>query len=487
MTQKLNKPTELAIQKIVNLLSKDPEKWEQPWQNMSILPHNPISGTKFKGINMISLIFNERYMSSRTDTPIQDPRWCTYKQAEAVGYPVKKGEKSIASVLSYHKEEIVSYKDKDYNLYKKLDRTALFKELILNNASQKQHLFNVLYKHTNSTISMFKTLQLVDNGVEMKGVKYVAVTHHMFNFTQLQNAPEYVKPIKTWNEFESAEKILKNSEVPIKHDRINNAYYSPMFKDIHLPAKELFKTQEGYYGTALHELAHATVDLGVKRPFDVGLYHHDNTIRAKEELVAELAAVFTCAEIELNYDTPNHVSYVKSWLDVVKEEPSVLLDSIKIANEVATFCLNLEHAHTHTNQYVEPVEKATIYLTKSTEGVQLYDNPQLLTKELLPKLKAYCQQTKDSLLLYVPKEDLTGDIFDEKVSTLENSLGFGDVTITKFENIHNARQVLSNLQNMANNKQLTVTDVNNEILSQKSPTQQPQVELEQTKTSGFSR
>jgi putative DNA primase/helicase len=81
----------------------------------------------------------------------------------------------------------------------------------------------------------------------------------VFNAKQIDGIPAY-KP-KEYTPFEAAqagEEILKNSGARISHDQADRAFYSRGSDSIHLPPKDAFKDTAGYYGTALHELAHWT-------------------------------------------------------------------------------------------------------------------------------------------------------------------------------------------------------------------------------------
>ena len=56
----------------------------------------------------------------------------------------------------------------------------------------------------------------------------------------------------------AGEQILKNSGACIAHYQADRAFYNRAQDSIHLPPKDAFKDAAGYYGTALHELAHWT-------------------------------------------------------------------------------------------------------------------------------------------------------------------------------------------------------------------------------------
>jgi len=96
----------------------------------------------------------------------------------------------------------------------------------------------------------------------------------------------------------SGERILANSGAKITHDQRDSAFYRPSTDSIHLPPKEAFNDAPGYYGTALHELAHWTGHPSrLNRPTLNDSYRFGDLNYAKEELRSELASVFIAAEV----------------------------------------------------------------------------------------------------------------------------------------------------------------------------------------------
>ena len=81
-----------------------------------------------------------------------------------------------------------------------------------------------------------------------------------------------------------------------------------------------------------------SIDLGI----DLTKYGVDKHIRAKEELRAELSAVFTCAELEINYNVQNHANYINSWLKIFKEDKSELWSALSDSSKVADLIIDYE-------------------------------------------------------------------------------------------------------------------------------------------------
>jgi hypothetical protein len=141
----------------------------------------------------------------------------------------------------------------------------------------------------------------------------------------------------------SGERILANSGAKIAHDQRDSAFYSRSSDSIHLPLKETFKDAPGYYGTALHELAHWTGHPSrLNRPTLNDSYRFGDLNYAKEELRAELASVFIAAEVGVPHDPANHAAYVGSWIKALKEDKNEIFRAAHDASAATDFVLSLE-------------------------------------------------------------------------------------------------------------------------------------------------
>ncbi|MBB3175457.1 hypothetical protein FHR90_003313 [Endobacter medicaginis] len=76
--------------RIIGALEQGTLPWRQPWDpgraGHDMRPRNVASGRLYRGINILLLAMDERAWSSG------DHRWCTYEQARANGWQVRKGE-----------------------------------------------------------------------------------------------------------------------------------------------------------------------------------------------------------------------------------------------------------------------------------------------------------------------------------------------------------------------------------------------------------
>jgi len=183
-----------------------------------------------------------------------------------------------------------------------------------------------------------------DEPDEGRGNPLVHRVYTVFNAKQIEGIPEWTPKHRTVFEVvEAAEQILKNSGATILHDQADRAFYNRSSDSIHLPPKQAFKDAAGYYGTALHELAHWTGHPSrLDRATLNETYRFGDISYAKEELRAELASVFLAAERGIPHDPEQHAAYVGSWIKTLKEDKNEIFRSAHDASRAADFLLALE-------------------------------------------------------------------------------------------------------------------------------------------------
>jgi antirestriction protein ArdC len=123
----------------------------------------------------------------------------------------------------------------------------------------------------------------------------------------------------------------------------DKAYYQPSTDAIRMPAFQQFDRPESYYATLLHELAHWTgADTRLARGFGLSKRFGDDHYAA-EELIAELAAAFLCADLGLSdAPRPDHASYLASWLRVLKADNKAIFKAASLAEKAAGFLHGLQ-------------------------------------------------------------------------------------------------------------------------------------------------
>lgn len=280
--------------RLIKQLEEGTAPWQKPWEpGSSRMPHNPVSGTRYKGANALWLAMQQR----------TDPRWMTYKQAQSVNAQVQKGEKG--TLVQYWKFT---------DTIPKLDDKG--KPVLDDNGKKKMITVKLDHPKVFSAV--------------------------VFNAEQIQGLPPLeVKATKPdWERHERAENILQAMSVPIKHDQADGAFYRPSTDSIHLPERSQFPSADNYYATALHEAGHST---GHKSRLDRDLTgRFGSESYAKEELRAEIASLMIGDELQIGHDPGQHAAYVKSWVKVLKDDPKEILRAAKDAESISSYLLSHE-------------------------------------------------------------------------------------------------------------------------------------------------
>jgi antirestriction protein ArdC len=236
--------------KIVAALEAGIAPWRRPWDpnacGASTTPVNVATGHRYRGVNLFVLGMSPHAFTSG------DPRWCSYRQAAARGWQVRKGEKATP-VYFYKPIEIE-------------DKTA-------------------------------------DRGRETRCIPMLR-TFSVFHASQIDGVPALTPPTATKTvpeRVKDVELIIQASGVPVQIGG-NRAFYSPALDVIQVPLDEAFHGPEQRAVVVLHELAHASGhSTRLNRDLSGGF---GSVLYAKEELRAELASVAVGSMIGLPCDIP---------------------------------------------------------------------------------------------------------------------------------------------------------------------------------------
>ena len=125
---------EIVTRKLIEELEKGTAPWQKPWDTTGFLPYNPVSGTRYRGSNLLWLMVQNR----------PDARWMTYKQAEKLGAQVRKGEKGTqVQYWKFHQEmekrdengnTVLDKNGKPVKVTVPLDRPVVFSAYVFNAA-----------------------------------------------------------------------------------------------------------------------------------------------------------------------------------------------------------------------------------------------------------------------------------------------------------------------------------------------------------------
>lgn len=265
---------------IITALETGVKPWVCPWQRvpgMSGLPSNYATGTAYSGMNIMLL------WCSASKQGFGDSRWMTYKQAQAIGGQVRKGEHGTTAIFY----------------------TTLEKE------SEEGEIDH---------IPMLKTFTV-------------------FNVEQIDGLPltaEAVSPVETFEPLPQAEKLFHNSGATII-EKGQNAFFRPSTDEVWLPERRLFSDAANFYATGLHEMIHWSggkirLNREMKGKFGSEGY-------AAEELVAELGSAFLMADLGIVGEV-QHESYIASWLKALKNDRRYIFKAASAASKAHRFLMD---------------------------------------------------------------------------------------------------------------------------------------------------
>jgi len=279
---------------IVASLEQGVRPWIRPWNAEHAagritrpLRHN---GQPYSGINILML------WASASAQGFVAPIWMTFNQALELNAHVRKGEKG--SLVVYANRITKTEQDTDGN---DVEREIPF----------------------------------------MKG-------YTVFNVEQIDGLPEiyYARLEPKFSAPERiahAEAFFTATGAAIRYGG-NRAYYTQDGDRIQMPAIESFRDAEAFYSTLAHETAHWTKHPGrLDRDFSRSKFGDEGY--AREELVAELASAFLCADLELTPEVrEDHAQYIASWLTVLKDDKRAIFSAAAHAQRAVDFLHGLQPA-----------------------------------------------------------------------------------------------------------------------------------------------
>jgi len=149
-------------------------------------------------------------------------------------------------------------------------------------------------------------------------------------------APAAAPEGRDWSDYADALAWFDAVPAEVRHGGAQ-AFYAVNTDRIALPERENFRSPEAYLSTRAHETVHWTKH-ETRLARDFGHVRWGDEGYAMEELVAELGAAFTMAEIGLQPAIrEDHAPYIASWLKVLTKDPSALLTAAAKASDALEF------------------------------------------------------------------------------------------------------------------------------------------------------
>jgi len=297
--------------RIVAELEEGRLPWVQPWDSSAVLaglPCNASSGRAYSGINILLLwhaLFEGGFSAQR---------WLTFKQAEALGGHVRKGERGVT----------VCYADRF------TPKDARGGNEGVGGAAGGSSGHGASGGGDAST----------GGGDEVRQVAFLK-RFTVFNVAQCDDLPEHL--YQAAGEEQRADVVtIPEAEALIAASgaRISigapHACYIPGADRIEMPMQSAFLEPINFFRTVLHELGHWTGHGSRLDRDQTGRF--GSVSYGREELVAELCSAFTCAALGI-VPTVRHADYIGCWLEVLKADNRAIFRAASQASKAADYLL----------------------------------------------------------------------------------------------------------------------------------------------------
>lgn len=170
-------------------------------------------------------------------------------------------------------------------------------------------------------------------------------TQAVFNVEQTSLKVPETKPIDTtkiFNPVKEAEAIVKAfKSCPTINHGGDSAYYRPSTDQIQMPHQKDFRSEESYYGTLFHEMVHSTGHKSrlARKGVAGSVLGKTKADYSYEELIAEFGACFlqSSCNILTKPERENAAAYLKNWVKVLKDDPTMLMKAAGEAEKAVKF------------------------------------------------------------------------------------------------------------------------------------------------------
>ena len=285
---------------IIEQIRQGTAPWQKPWApGERVMPMNVDTDRSYRGGNSLHLASVQQEMG------YGDVRWGTYRQIQARGGQVRKGERG--TILSFQDKKRIAVTDERGRPRRDAEGKKVYRYEKLKAPFVRQYT--------------------------------------VFNAEQADGLPERSNPTPEplWKVHQEAERVMEDVGVPVRHVQGDRAYYHMKRDEIVLPERGQFPSANHYYQTALHELGHSTghkdrmnretLIEGIDGGFGSPQY-------AREELRAEISAMMTGERVGVGHDPSRGAAYVEGWIQALEEDPREIRRAAADAQKISDFVLD---------------------------------------------------------------------------------------------------------------------------------------------------
>ncbi len=263
--------------------------WVQPWGTPDAeaplaMPRNAATSRQYSGINILILwgaVVRHGYPGQH---------WLTFRQAQALGGTVRKGERGTTVV------------------------------------------------YADRFVPEDERRRASESGEEPGSIAFLK-RYTVFNTAQCEGLPEEIAitapPPPPGMIEPQVEALIEATGIDFRIGG-NRAFYVPALDYVQVPPPQAYFEPINWHRTALHELGHATGHASrLARDFSGGF---GTKAYALEVLVAEMSAAFCCASLGI-VPTVRHADYIGSWLEVLREDNRAIVRAASQASRAADWLL----------------------------------------------------------------------------------------------------------------------------------------------------
>ena len=264
-------------------------EWRMPWHHSGAPTMRPanVTGRRYAGINRLVLWATAEAQGYTSGT------FGTYQQWKGIGGQVRKGESGVHVVLWKRIEsrngDADAGSDADTDTGDEGRARCFARSFVVFNRDQ---------------------VDLADAGV-------------------VREAP----PVDT--SITEALAFLSRAGIPIEYG-LHDAHYCADIDKVFMPERTAFDSDLDLVSTLAHEIAHGSGHAARLARETLRDYHKERSIRAREELVAEICSAMIMADLGLACTPrPDHAAYLASWLSILRHDVRAIFTAAAQAQAAA--------------------------------------------------------------------------------------------------------------------------------------------------------
>ncbi|QKC73156.1 ArdC family protein [Mesorhizobium loti] len=258
-------------EEIIAAIEAGAGEYVMPWHHdgtATARPTNVASGKAYRGVNTLAL------WAAAHSAGYPTGLWGTYRQWQALGAKVRKGERSTTVVFW---GQIGGKTDEDSD----------------------------------------------DDSSDGERRRLFARGYSVFNCAQVEGyEPEPAVARSEEERVAHADAFYANLGISTVYGG-NEAYYLPSADRVHMPVFSSFRDVASHYSVLFHEGLHAS---GAKHRLDRDLSgRFGSEAYAMEEIIADAGAAMVLADLSISArPRPDHAAYISSWLKILRADTSAI-------------------------------------------------------------------------------------------------------------------------------------------------------------------